>query len=153
MPVRRLEECVRHWRASVDEVIVRQRMNGDLQEAVTRARAALDLKNTLVLGEEWYGVRELFDVSNWRRRRKGLRGYDVFAEDDCGNEFLRDQSGAVYFWDHETSDVCQIAESLAAFLAALVPHPKVELLPGQVKEAWIDPAFLEEQKRLGNKEA
>ena len=100
-------------------------MNGDLQDAVTRARATLDQKNTLVLGEEWYGVRDLFDVSDWRRRRKGLRGYDVFAEDDCGNEFLRGHSGAVYFWDHETSDVRQIAESLPAFLAALVPQPKV----------------------------
>lgn len=128
-------------------------MSGDLQKTVTRSRATLDQKNTLVLGEEWYCVRDLFEVSDWRRRRKGLGGYDVFAEDGCGNEFLRAHSGAVYFWDHETSDVHQIAESLPAFLAALVQQPKVGLLPGQVKKAWIDPAFLEAQKQLGNTEA
>src|SRR6266436_1099280 len=125
-------------------------MNGDLQETITRAKATLAEKNTFVLGEQWYGVRRLLDVANWGRRRKGLRAYDVFAEDDCGNEYLRGHKGGIFFWDHETGDLLQIADSLTAFLAGLVPQPKVELQPGQVKKAWINPAFLEKQKRLGN---
>ena len=127
-------------------------MNGDLQEAVARAKAILDQNNTFVLGEDWYRVRDLFDVADWRKRRQGLSAYDVFAEDDCGNEFLRACSGAVCFWDHETDDVRQIADSDAAFLTGLAAQPKVELQPGKVKKVWIDPAFLEEQKRLGNTE-
>ena len=127
-------------------------MNSDLQEFVTRAKAALDHHNIFVLGENWYGVRNLFDLPEWRKRRKGFRAYDVFGEDDCGNEFLKAQSGAVYFGDHETGDLRLIADSLPAFLSGLVPQPKVELQPGQVKRVWIDPAFLEEQKRLGNTE-
>jgi hypothetical protein len=125
-------------------------MHEDLEQAITSARAGLRQNNTLVLGEQWYGVRSLLDTAAWRTRRKGLRAYDVFGEDDCGNEYLRAYNGKVYFWDHETGDIRQIAESLPAFLTALGPQPEIKRRPGQVKKVWIDPAFLEEQKRLGN---
>ncbi len=66
---------------------------------------------------------------------------DVFAQDDCGNFFVVLASGEVVFWDHETNATSLLAESLAAFCAALsVPKPAV-LLEGQVKSVWVDPAF------------
>lgn len=125
-------------------------MHDDLQQAITSARDRLPQNHTLVLGEDWYGVRNLLDVRAWRARRKALRTYDVFGEDDCGNEYLRAHDGKIFFWDHETGDIRRIAESLAAFLSALGPQPEVKLKPGQAKEVWIDPAFLEQQRRLGN---
>lgn len=95
-------------------------------------------------------MRTLLDVPVWRARRRDLHTYDVFGEDDCGNEYLMAHEGSVFFSDHETGDTRRVAESLPAFLSALGPAPEIKLKPGQVKKAWIDPAFLEQQKRLGN---
>ncbi len=125
-------------------------MHEEFQEAITTARAKLRQNHTLVSGEDWYGVRTLLDVGTWRTRRNGLRVYDVFGEDDCGNEYLRAHDDRVFFWDHETGETRQVAESLPAFLGALGPQPEIKLKPGQVKKVSIDPAFLEQQKRLGN---
>ncbi len=125
-------------------------MHEELQQAITSARARLRQNQTLVLGEDWYSVRTLLDVPAWRTRNVGSHTYHVFGEDDCGNEYLRAHDGRVFFWDHETGDTRQVAESLPAFLSALGPQPEVKLKPGQVKKVWIDPAFLEQQKRLGN---
>lgn len=125
-------------------------MNEEFQQAIASARARLHQNQTLVLGEDWYGVKNLLDVGTWRTRRKGFRAYDVFGEDDCGNEYLRAHDGRVFFWDHETGNTQQVAESLPAFLSALRPQPEIKLKPGQVKKVWIDPAFLEQQQRLGN---
>ena len=57
-------------------------------------------------------------------------------------------SGEVQFWDHETADLTRIAESFEGFLSTLQPFnpDDVELKPGQVKTAWVDPDFL---KSLG----
>jgi len=63
-------------------------MKPDIQQAVTRAKTTLDRKNTFIVGDDWYGVRTLFDVADWRTRKNAFRSYNVFAEDDCGNEFL-----------------------------------------------------------------
>lgn len=125
-------------------------MHEDVQEAITSARDRLRQNDTLVLGEHWYGVRTLLDVAAWRTRDKAQRTYDIFGEDDCGNEYLKARDGEVFFWDHETEDIRLLAESIPAFLSALRPQPEVKLKPAQVKKVWIDPAFLEQQRRLGN---
>ena len=67
------------------------------------------------------------------------------AWDGCGNYFILDiTTGEVLFWDHETADLTGIADSFEGFLSALRPFndDEVELRPGQVKSAWVDPAFL-----------
>ncbi len=59
--------------------------------------------------------------------------------------------GCVYFWDHELeselnveSPLAQLATTFDEFLSILQPFDpeSVELEPGQVESAWIDPEFL-----------
>ena len=67
------------------------------------------------------------------------------AEDGCGNYFyVKIGSGSVCFWDHEVDDGdTEVASTITEFLSALLPFDSstVKLAPGQVKYAWIDPAF------------
>ncbi|RSU51184.1 SMI1/KNR4 family protein [Sphingobium yanoikuyae] len=67
------------------------------------------------------------------------------AEDDCGNYFyINPQCGAVFFWDHELEeDDAKIANDMSEFVDRLAPFDptSIKLQPGQVKSAWIDPAF------------
>jgi len=70
--------------------------------------------------------------------------------------------GLVYFWDHERespeghkpgyANVSKIADGFRALLERLKPlKPEdVRIQDGAVKETWVDPEFLKEQKRLGN---
>ena len=58
--------------------------------------------------------------------------------------------GSVRFWDHETDDETVLAASMEAFLDLLSAPTPVILKSGQVKRAWIEPKFLEEQRRKGN---
>ena len=62
----------------------------------------------------------------------------AFAEDECGNYFVIKER-AVCFWDHETSEVQELASSLALFEAALVKPSQVALRRGQVKSIWVSP--------------
>jgi hypothetical protein len=68
-------------------------------------------------------------------------GNYVFVDD--GN------SGAVFFWDHETQELTQLAPDFGAFLDLLEPFDsmKIDLKPGQVKKVWIDPEFLKRLKK------
>jgi len=72
-----------------------------------------------------------------------------FAEDDCGNYFVYFKSGAVGFWDHEIGRIIQIAATVDDFLAGLINPEPVELKPGQVLDAWIDPEFAESCRENG----
>jgi len=65
---------------------------------------------------------------------------EVFAEDDCGNYFLR-QTDQVLFWDHEEGQFKVLTDTFEQFLASLELCPSAVLKRGQVKHAWIDPAF------------
>ncbi|UYY77158.1 SMI1/KNR4 family protein [Sphingomonas sp. R1] len=69
----------------------------------------------------------------------------AFAEDDCGNYFyIAPSNGAVYFWDHELEGVDErMAEDASDFMAKLSPFDAstLQLRPGQVRSAWIDPSF------------
>lgn len=69
------------------------------------------------------------------------------AWDSCGNYVCLDleQAGAVLFWDHEEPDnLTRLAGSFSEFCDMLDPFDvsKVELKPGQVISAWIDPSLL-----------
>jgi hypothetical protein len=72
------------------------------------------------------------------------KAYPV-ATDDCGNFILIDEAkeGAVFFWDHETSDLTLVAADFAAFLESLEPFDpaSVRPKPGQVERVWLDPDF------------
>lgn len=59
------------------------------------------------------------------------------------------QNGAVFFWDHETQELIEIAINFGSFLDLLEPFDvqKIELKPGQVKKVWIDPEFLKRLKK------
>lgn len=57
------------------------------------------------------------------------------------------EAGMVYFLDHEVPGLdalTQLADSLPAFLELLKPFDTkdIQLKPGQVKKAWIDPSLL-----------
>lgn len=127
-------------------------MNASIQQAIERATAGLSKRDTFKIGGDEFGVHTLFPVQSWRLHTEPCRqaGSLVFAEDEGGNFFLYAPDGSVSFWDHETDDETVLAASVEEFLAALVEPTPVVLQPGQVKKAWIDPAFLAEQRRKGN---
>jgi hypothetical protein len=69
-----------------------------------------------------------------------------------GNYILMDlaSGGTVSYWDHEQPDSpTELAESFLSFLDLLEPFDAtaVELKPGQVISAWIDPDFLKSLKK------
>lgn len=68
-----------------------------------------------------------------------LSTLNVLADDDCGNYFVL-LNEAVCFWDHETGDNEVLFESVDDFVSRC-SSPEVELEPGQVESAWIDPEF------------
>ncbi len=94
-------------------------------------------------------VRRFIRLTEAASLRASIEGFPrqaiPMAEDSCGNYvWLDHKSGAVFFWDHEQdSDGEKIADTFDLFLADLQPFdPKsVNLKPGQVKSAWIDPNF------------
>lgn len=68
---------------------------------------------------------------------------EAFAEDECGNFFLC-RRGQVVFWDHEDCQFKVLADTFEKFLAGLELGPSAVPKQGQVKRAWIDPAFAKE---------
>lgn len=77
------------------------------------------------------------------------------AYDSCGNYVCLDldAGGEVFFWDHEEpSDRLRLAPSFTAFLDMLEPFDPstIELKPEQIKKVWVDPKFLQEQRKRGN---
>ena len=87
-------------------------------------------------------------------------GVTAIADAEGGNRVcvsLRTEDhGAVFFWDHEleaeedvAAALAKLATSFDAFFAILRKfNPEdVQLKPGQVKQAWIDPEFLTNLKR------
>jgi len=62
----------------------------------------------------------------------------AFAQDECGNYFVV-KDGAIGFWDHETSEVQELASSQATFTAGLIKPSPGALQQGQVKSAWVSP--------------
>ena len=116
-------------------------MDTQLSKAIAAAQVALKANNAINVEGTWYGVRHLFTPNHWRKREVELVSFDVVGEDDCGNEFLVGKDNEVLFWDHETSDIARLSDSVPAFLASLIKGPEVHLKPGQVKSVWIKPGF------------
>ncbi|MCU4676572.1 SMI1/KNR4 family protein [Catenovulum sp. 2E275] len=71
---------------------------------------------------------------------KVLSNSNVLAEDDCGNYFVL-LNEAVCFWDHETGESKILSGSVNDFVSRCSSPKEVELEPGQVESAWIDPEF------------
>lgn len=69
-----------------------------------------------------------------------ISGATVLAEDESGNYFL-DMNGAIFFWDHETSEHVYLTNSLDDFIAGCATPSVVDLKPEQIESAWIDPEF------------
>jgi hypothetical protein len=131
---------------------VRHFMSTSLQQAVQKAIATLPKRHAFKTGSDEFELRTLFPVESWRPHTEPCRraGSLAIGEDSCGNFFLSAPDGSVSFWDHETDGETVLASSVEAFLAGLVEPTPVVLQPGQVKKAWIDPAFFAEQRRNGN---
>lgn len=114
-----------------------------LLATLSDARVGIADLNCFDSGDAVYGVRSLFSPTEIRRSFASDESKVRFADDDCGNYFVVDRSdGSVWFSDHETDEIKHLARTLDEFLAALSKMPPVELKPGQVISAWIDPAFL-----------
>jgi hypothetical protein len=90
-------------------------------------------------GEEFGTIRPLGEnvLPGWLATIKQV----PFARDDSGNFFVRDDLG-IYFLDHETDALTQLASSEVVFLAGLRTPTPVELTRDQVKRVWVHPEFL-----------
>ena len=84
-------------------------------------------------GEEFGRIRPLAGSVPQELQRSNLQ---AFAQDECGNYFVI-KNGAVAFWDHETSEVLELASSQVGFIASLVATSPVTLRQGQVKSVWV----------------
>ena len=119
-------------------------MSTDLQSTVLEAIANLRQRSVVRKNGFEFEVRTLFPVSAWKETPC------VIGEDSCGNRYLKRSEGTVSFWDHETEKEEILFPGVLEFLAALSAPTPVTLKPGQVKRVWIDPAFLEQQRRKKN---
>lgn len=99
------------------------------------------------------GVQTFYGAEEAVRTREHLSdrlpAYLLPIADAEGGNFvclgLSPQVSGVFFWDHETERAIHLAASFTGFVEALRPFDpdSVELKPGQVVSAWIDPALLE----------
>ena len=120
-------------------------MSPELLSLVAETIANLPRRSIVRKGKREFEVRSLILVSGWRKE-----GAYVIGEDSCGNNYRRHLNGSIWFWDHEKETEEILFSSVPEFLAALSAPTAVMLQPGQVKRVWIDPAFLEEQRRKKN---
>ena len=101
------------------------------------------------------GVNRFIPAKEILRERQGIENIGAHAIPIAwasGGNFVllnMDAGGEVEFWDHETAEITTLANSFDSFLSALRPFSvdDIELKPGQVKSAWVDPDFL---KSLGD---
>lgn len=72
-----------------------------------------------------------------------LQKFKTLAEDSCGNYFFLVGEG-VLFWDHETSEIVNLASSFQEFATSCVEPRDIDLSEVQVESAWMDTEFLKE---------
>jgi hypothetical protein len=126
-------------------------MQAHFENAVQKAIANLPQRNIAKKGAAEFELRKLYPISSWKPQA-GVSRPDsvVVGEDSCGNLFLMASDGSVSFWDHETDGETILAAGVEPFLNSLSAPTPVVLKPGQVKSVWVNPKFLEEQRRKGN---
>jgi len=101
------------------------------------------------------GVTQFIPVEEIWKERSHIenipgKGYPVAWAESGNYVFVdEDKKGAVFFWDHETARVTEIAKDFAQFLNLLEPFDvtSIKLKPGQVKRVWVDPEFLARLKK------
>lgn len=116
---------------------------------VRRHDGATPQDNSFKLSNNEVGVSRFIPVGEAAELAAQIDGFParviLLAEDASGNYFyVAPSTGSVYFWDHELEGADeQIAASAQAFADMLMPFDAsaVELAPGQVISAWIDPSF------------
>jgi SMI1 / KNR4 family (SUKH-1) len=124
----------------------------DYREFVLENNGARPEMNVFAVGEgNNSGVSEFIALDEIMACKKHIDNvgcsFVPVAWAECGNYACidLDAGGEVFFWDHEepSSDL-RLAPSFTDFLRMLEPFDvgQIELKPGQVKEAWIDPDFL-----------
>jgi SMI1-KNR4 cell-wall len=100
--------------------------------------------------EHMGSVSEFIPIENIIREREYLDGigphaYPVASSESGNYVFLdQDQGGAIFFWDHEIQgEISKITNNFNEFLDMIQPFDtsSVEIAPGQVTSAWIDPNF------------
>ncbi|HWM84280.1 MAG TPA: SMI1/KNR4 family protein [Kofleriaceae bacterium] len=91
------------------------------------------------------------EVMSERKKLADRMSPDLLAIADAegGNHVCLGLSGGkgVFFWDHEVEATTRMADSFSAFLEQLRPFDPASVEVGEVISAWIDPAFLEKQKK------
>jgi len=96
---------------------------------------------------EFMSVRQIRDELTAYGDRLPRRTIPIAYAEGGNLVLLALDDGRVSFWDHELEDtdpVFPLAADFRAFQASLQPFDPstVELKPGQVKRAWIDPDLL-----------
>ncbi len=76
----------------------------------------------------------------------------AIAEDSGGNYFVfkKPELGSVYYWDHETEDLKHLCDSFLKFLKLIEEDDYSDLPSPENAKSWVNPAFLQKQKDLGN---
>lgn len=76
----------------------------------------------------------------------------AIAEDSGGNYFVfqKPTLDAVYYWDHETDDLCLVCKTFSKFLSSIEKDDHSDIPKPVNARGWINPKFFELQKKLGN---
>ena len=72
-----------------------------------------------------------------------LSHMDILAEDECGNFFVK-LHNAVWFWDHETTNIVLLADTVDEFINGCRSAENTEIDADKIISAWIDPQFAKE---------
>ena len=137
---------------SVLEDIVGQPLSHGFKEFVASHDGAKPEMNVFEVNAEIEsGVNEFIPMKQIVDERSNIENIGneayPFAWAEGGNYLLIDEArqGAVFFWDHEVPEEShKVADNFNAFLELLRPFDpsSVQLAPGQVRSAWINPEFL-----------
>src|SRR5687767_5420943 len=137
------------------EAALGARLPDDYRTFLRRHNGAAPEPNIFPVGEaNGSGVNRFIPVSQILRERESL-AVEIppaalpIAWAEGGNYVLLDlgRDGLIAFWDLELPErLAPLSESFAEFLSGLRPFDTsdVELEPGQVQSAWIDPDFLKQ---------
>jgi len=106
-------------------------------------------QNSFQIGRRLGGATRFIRISLIIKEMKNIENLPPsaipIAWAEGGNYLILMGDGSVFFWDHEEPEpLLRISDTFENFLEQLEPFDisKVELNPGDVKVAWIDPEFL-----------